>query len=93
MVIGNVSIGHGSLLAPVLMSPKMYPPFSTVIGSSARIIKRYSFEKKAWIDNSLIGDDDQLGYPDEAEYLAKLRALSSALSMPLISASSHFGNL
>jgi acetyltransferase-like isoleucine patch superfamily enzyme len=93
MVIGNVNIGHGSVIGAGSQVTKNVPPFSIVIGNPAKIIKRYSFEKEIWIDGDSVGDDGQLGYPNEVDYLAQLRALSPALSMPLIAASSHFGNL
>jgi acetyltransferase-like isoleucine patch superfamily enzyme len=93
MVIGNVSIGHGSVIGAGAQVTKNVPPFSIVIGSPAKIIKRYSFSEKTWIDIDLVGDEDQLAYPDESDYLLLLRAHSPSLSMPLISASAHFGNL
>lgn len=93
MVIGNVSIGHGSVIGAGSQVTRDVPPFSIVIGSPAKIIKRYSFAENAWVDSNLVGDDAQLGYPDEADYLDQLRAVSPVLPMPLIATGSHFGNL
>lgn len=93
MVLGNVSIGWGSVVGASTLVTSDIPPFSMVVGSPARVVKRYSFVRKAWIRIGLLGSDEDLGHPDEAAYLAQLRAVSPNLSMPLIAASSHFGNL
>lgn len=93
MVIGNVNIGHGSVIGAGAQIIKDVPPFSIVIGIPGKIIKRYSFSKNAWISADLIGDADELDQPDEISYLKQLRNDFPSLSMPLIAASAHLGNL
>jgi acetyltransferase-like isoleucine patch superfamily enzyme len=93
VVIGNVSIGWGSVIGASALITADVPPFSVVVGSPARVIKRYSFFRKQWIDIDMLAADEELGYPDEATYLEKLQTVLPNLSMPLIATSSHFGNL
>jgi acetyltransferase-like isoleucine patch superfamily enzyme len=93
MVIGNVNIGHGSVIGAGAQVTKDVPPFSIVIGCPAKVVKRYSFSAQTWIDSSLVTSDEELNHPDEVAYLAQLRSVSPGVSMPLIAASAHLGNL
>ena len=68
-VIGNVSIGYGSLIGANTTVLKDIPPFSMVVGSESRVIKRYNFEKKQWDRPENINIEL---YPSEEEYRNKL---------------------
>jgi acetyltransferase-like isoleucine patch superfamily enzyme len=93
MVLGNIVIGHGSVIGACALVTKNVPPFSMVIGNPARILRRYSFAKKTWIDAELLADNDLVDNPDEATYLNLLMNDYPKLSMPLIAAGSDYGNL
>jgi acetyltransferase-like isoleucine patch superfamily enzyme len=42
-IIGDITIGHGSVIGADALVNKSIPPFSLAVGSPAKIIKRYSF--------------------------------------------------
>lgn len=92
-VVGNVSVGHGSVIGAGAQVTADVPPFSIVIGSPARVVKRYSFGQGAWIAQQDVEGEAQLGYPDEEAYLQRLRHALPAIEMPLVAASAHFGNM
>lgn len=93
MVLGNVSIGHGSVIGANSLVIKDVPPFSMVVGNPAKIIRRYSFAKKAWIDSDNVTAEDLRENPNEALYLDILRRTWPKISMPIIAAGSDLGNL
>ena len=92
-VIGNISIGHGSVLGANALITKDIPPFSIVIGNPARVLRRYSFSKQKWIDANQIQDKDLLDNPDEETYLKILKETHPKIAMPLPAAGSNFGNI
>lgn len=47
-IIGNVTIGHGSIIGANSLVTKDVPPFSVVVGSPSRVIKRFDFVKNEW---------------------------------------------
>lgn len=93
VVLGNVSIGHGSVIGAGSFVTRDVPPFSLVIGSPARILRRYSFSKLKWIAADLVQEEDLLELPDEDAYLEILRTKYPEVSIPLIAAGSDLGNL
>jgi acetyltransferase-like isoleucine patch superfamily enzyme len=92
MVIGNVRIGHGSVIGAGAQVMRDVPPFSIVTGNPAKVVKRFSFVEKAWIDAASVSDEAMLAFPGEPEYLAALAA-APGIAMPLVAASAHFGGL
>ena len=92
-VLGNVTVGHGSIIGANSLVTKDIPSFSIVIGSPAKVIRRYSFSKKLWINGDQIDDADLSENPDEATYLSILKATHPNISMPLPAAGSNFGNI
>jgi acetyltransferase-like isoleucine patch superfamily enzyme len=93
MVLGNVVIGYGSVIGAGSLVTKDVPPFSLVVGSPAKILRRYSFSKQIWIDVDLVTEDDLKDMPSEGTYLEILRNNFSAIAMPVIAAGSDLGNL
>lgn len=93
MVLGNLSIGHGSVIGANSLVIGDVPPFSVVVGSPARILRRYSFSRQSWMDIDSVTDEDLKNNPDEIAYLDILRQIHPKISMPLIAAGSDMGDL
>lgn len=68
-VIGNVAIGHGSVIGAGAVVRESVPPFSLVVGVPGRVIKRFDFTRQMWVkwpaENYIEG-------PDESAYRAQL---------------------
>ena len=92
-VLGNVNIGHGSIIGANSLVLEDVPPFSVVVGSPARVLRRYSFSRKNWIDADLVTDDDLINNPNETAYLETLRRNHPEIPMPIAASGSDFGNL
>ena len=92
-VLGNVKIGHGSVIASGAIVLKDIPPFSMAVGNPAKVIKRYSFKRKAWVSLSKITDKDEMAMPSEQDYLVQLRAKYPIVNMPWIAAGKSLGDL
>lgn len=92
-VIGNVKIGHGSVIGAESVVLKDIPPFSVAVGSPAQVVKRYSFSKTAWLPISEISSDDEAAMPNEQEYLIKLKLNFPQIHMPWIAAGKSMGDL
>lgn len=93
VVIGNITVGHGSVIGAGAFVNIDVPPFSLVVGNPGRIIKRYSFSKQAWIRIDELVSDDLVDNPDEQTYLKVLRRKFPKIPMPLAAAGSSFGNI
>jgi len=48
-VLPNVKIGEHCLIGALSVVNKDIPPYSVAVGSPARVVKRYDFEKKEWV--------------------------------------------
>lgn len=92
-VLGNISIGHGSVIGANCLVTKDIPPFSVVVGSPARVLRRYSFSNQSWINADQITEADLLENPDEISYLAKLKESHPSIFLPLPAAGRNFGNI
>jgi acetyltransferase-like isoleucine patch superfamily enzyme len=92
-VLGNITIGHGSVIGAGSMVITDIPAFSLVVGNPAKVIKRYSFSKKAWCPVDNLTDADLLGNPDEDAYLSSLKEGYAEVLMPWIAAGSDLGDL
>lgn len=90
-VLGNVKIGHGSVIGAKSVITKDIPPFSMVVGNPARIIKSYNLHTKKWEKNiSSVNDSEFL---DEKKYQEYLNNNFSTLPAYHYSASSSYGDL
>jgi acetyltransferase-like isoleucine patch superfamily enzyme len=92
-VLGNVKIGHGSVIGATSLVLSDIPPFSIAIGNPAKVIKRYSFVQKAWVPVSEITLEDEASMPSEQEYLIHLKANFPHICMPWIAAGKSMGDL
>lgn len=89
-VIGNVKIGHGSIVGANTLITKDIPPFSMVVGNPARIIKTFNFETNQWVSGEYQNDSK---YMDENVYLNYLKTNSGDTPLAHYSASSRLGHL
>lgn len=69
-VLGNVTVGHGSIIGAGSIVTKDIPPFSIAVGNPAKIIKRFSFKLNKWV--SINEYDENEIYPDEDKYSKEL---------------------
>ena len=92
-VVGNINIGHGSVIAANAFVIHDLPPFCIAVGNPARVVKRFSFSKNAWCELEALDDNDLVDYPDEKSYLNALSSAHGNVSMPWIAAGSDLGNL
>jgi len=92
-VLGNVTVGHGSVIGTDSLVLRDIKPFSIVIGNPAKTVKRYSFLQKDWLPVSEMSAEDEIGMPNEQEYLAQLKDKYPHLNMPWIAAGKSMGDL
>lgn len=88
-VIGNVKVGHGSIVGAGAVVKENVPPFSLVVGSPARVIKRFNFKKGTWLPWPAI---DYVEGPSESEYLSILKE-NGNIYLPISAASGSFSDL
>lgn len=93
VVMGNVKIGHGSVIGALTLVTKDIPPFSLVVGNPARVIKRYSMNKQAWVPAQALPPHEEQALPGEETYLEILRKSRSLITMPVAAASKRMGDL
>ena len=93
MIMGNVTIGHGSVIGANSFVLQDVPPFSMVIGNPGRVVKRFSFLKMIWIPISEFTDEDLNSLPSEKSYLIKMKSKYPSVSMPWLAAGRSMGNL
>jgi hypothetical protein len=90
MVIGNVDVGHGSIIGAGCVVRHDIPPFSLVVGNPARVIKRFCFSRMCWVNPE---DFNNVLSVDELTYLAALRANVPFTIQPLSAAMSFLGDM
>ena len=52
-ILGGVTIGENSVVGANAVVTESVPPYCVVAGNPAKIVKRYNFELKKWINGSL----------------------------------------
>ena len=92
-VVGNVSIGHGCVIGSLSLVTADIPPFSMVVGSPARVIRRFSHSAGEWVSAESFTDIDDRSLPDEASYLKLLTGKFGDIGMPLPAAGRNMGNI
>ncbi len=89
-VIGNVTVGHGSVIGAGAEVRNDVPPFSLVVGSPAKVIKRFDFKLNEWVKWPA---DDYSEGPSEDEYLRTLLLKSGATYMYVSAAAGSFHDI
>jgi len=89
-IVGNVKIGHGSIIGANTLVTKDVPPFSMVVGNPARVIKTYNFDTNQW-EKEVPSIESK--YLDEEIYLKHLKTNSGNTHLAYHSASSKLGHL
>ncbi len=92
-VLGNVSVGHGSVVGANAVVQSSVPPFSIAVGNPAKVIKRFSFSKNIWLNISEFSKVDEQLLPDEQTYLKHLKNQFPRIGIPWIAAGRNMGNL
>jgi acetyltransferase-like isoleucine patch superfamily enzyme len=93
IVLENVHIGFGSVVGAGALVTRDCPPFSLVVGSPARVIKRFDTQRRAWVPvDEYPAESDGL-LPSEAEYLSDLRARYPAIKGAFAASGKAFGDL
>jgi acetyltransferase-like isoleucine patch superfamily enzyme len=88
IVIGDVTIGHGSIVGANSLVLKDIPPFSIAVGNPAKVIKRYDFENKCWTKEY----EHLTNFMSEEEYEKELCQYDGK-AMPLLASGKNFGDL
>ena len=89
-ILGNVNVGHGSVIGARSLVNRDVPPFSQVVGAPARVVRRYSMRKAAWVPSGEFFDEDEQQHPSAEQYLGILQQCPRA-RMPYIAAGSDMG--
>ena len=71
-VVGDITIGHGSIIGAGSVVTKSIPPFSIAVGNPCRVIKRYDFKQKKWINIAQWEKMSNYIYPEEDVYLDQM---------------------
>lgn len=93
IVLGAVNIGHGSVIGAGSVVTKNIPPFSIAVGNPCRVIKRFDFAKKKWIKADEFDQTLESAMPSEDEYVLILRKNKPDIPMPVMAATSRYGDL
>ncbi len=93
IVLGAVTIGHGSIIGAGSVVTKDIPSFSIAVGNPCKVIKRYDFKEEAWIKVQDFDLNTEELMPLEKEYIKNLRKNTKGLEMPIMAATSKYGDL
>ncbi len=89
-VMGNVRVGHGSVIGAHSVVRSDVPPFCVAVGVPARVIRHYDFAASAWVDGAPPADAAPM---PEADYLAALRSHAGFSVQPISAAAATFGDI
>lgn len=93
VVLGSVKIGHGSVIGVNTLINCDIPPFSIVVGSPGRIVKRFQMSTSSWVPTEQLTVADSINFPSESEYLAILRSTHPLISLPTRASGKRMGDL
>lgn len=93
IVLDGGEIGCGCVIAAGTVVNRNIPSFSMVVGSPARIIKRFNMVAKAWINADCFLDEMEQLFPDETEYLEILKQQCPDIGRQFYASSKSFGDL
>lgn len=91
-IVGNITIGHGSIIGAGSVVTKDIPPFSIAVGNPAKVIKKFNFALSEWIKF----DSDNITsstYDSEDVYLDYLKNNFDKLKIDYHSSTSKFGDI
>jgi acetyltransferase-like isoleucine patch superfamily enzyme len=89
-IIGKVNIGHGCIIGANTVVTKDIPPFSIVVGNPFRVIKRFDFDNKRWVNAQ---QEINSVFFDETIYLEYLRNNFEKMPVAFHSSSYRFGDI
>jgi acetyltransferase-like isoleucine patch superfamily enzyme len=90
-VLEGVRIGYGSIIGAGTLVTRDIPPFSVVVGNPHRLLRRFDFASKRWVDLSEWSEDKERSIPTEEEYLEQLKTKYPVIPLNLITSSRRFG--
>lgn len=90
-VLKGVTIGYGSIIGAASVVTRDVPPFSVVVGSPARVVKRFHLARSEWVTPDQFPGEATL--PSEQEYLAKMREKSPLIALPVNAGSRDRGDM
>lgn len=93
IVMKDVRIGFGSVLGAGALITRDVPPFSVVVGSPGRVVKRFDLRRKEWVKAEEYPADGDSLLPSEADYLADLRTRYPALKGARAAGGKSFGDI
>lgn len=93
IVLGNVTVGHGSIIGAGSVVTKSIPMFSIAVGNPCKVIKRFDFKMNQWIKVEDFDKNQEKIMLAEDEYLLLLSETNSDLNMPIMAATSRYGDL
>ena len=93
IVLGNVSVGHGSIIGAGSVVTKDIPPFSIAVGNPCKVIKRYDYKINKWERLDVFDSSVEALMPTEEAYLEILQSNSPNIAMPKLAATSRYGDL
>ena len=93
IVLGAVTVGHGSIIGAGSVVTKNIPPFSIAVGNPCKVVKRFNFKINDWERVSEFDEKLENLMPEEQEYLKILKINKPNISMPKMAATSKYGDL
>jgi acetyltransferase-like isoleucine patch superfamily enzyme len=91
-LFADVEIGHGCVIGAGAIVRSSIPPFSMAVGTPARVVRRYSPVRCAWVKPEELSDEDLRQIPSEADYLKALRLSHPTIYMPWRAAGRSMGD-
>lgn len=91
-VLGNVKIGHGSIVGAKSLVTKDIAPFSLAVGSPAKVIKHFDFSANCWVSGPR-PETRMNDVPSEDNYVKQLSLQSKFPLQPVSAASSWLSDI
>jgi acetyltransferase-like isoleucine patch superfamily enzyme len=91
-IIGNVKIGHGSIIGANSLVLKDIPPFCLAYGNPLKIVKRFDFDISKWVSYD-INYNGNNQYYNESFYLSYLKQNFNDVDLAYHSSSSEFKDI
>jgi acetyltransferase-like isoleucine patch superfamily enzyme len=92
MVLGQVHIGHGSIVGAGAVVRADVPPFSLVAGNPAKPVRHFDFLAGLWVIGPRPAEETAMP-PTEEEYIRLLRRSHPHLVQPISAASAWLGDI